>query len=125
MSLIILFTLVLINLCRPFYVTSNFPWAVVEGKIMTWNVHVGYCVLYFIHLDSYSRVWDMSLSVSKRGFGFSPLSIRIIRVVGVSTVVRSGGYFPNWVRAGISLPLVIISNIISSASIIPLLIVGH
>ena len=55
----------------------------------------------------------------------SYLSTKIVCVKRGLTVVRSFGDFSNWVRSGISLPLVIFSNSIYSASRIIILIVDN
>ena len=61
------------------------------------------------------------MSGSERGSRPSSLYIRIIFVGVGPTVVRSWGGLSNWVRAGIIIPLIIISgNILSASSIPPL-----
>ena len=55
----------------------------------------------------------------------SYLSTKIVCVKRGPTVVRSFGDFSIWVRSGISLPLVIFSNSIYSASRIIILIVDN
>ena len=95
----------------------------VEGEIMTWSVPVDYCVLCYVHIGYHARACYRSLLDSESGFGSSSISIRRIIVVMGPTVVRSWVSSSNSVRYGISIPLVIISSNISSASSIPLMVV--
>ena len=57
-----------------------------------------------------------------RGYGLSSLSTKLVHLRGGTTVVWSCGDLSNWVRAGISHTLVILSNRILSESRIFILI---
>ena len=71
------------------------------------------CFNGFPHMDSRAWSWERLGLGSERGFGFSSISMKIVHMIGVPTVVRSCGDLSNWARAGIGLPLVILSNLFS------------
>ena len=96
-------------------------WSKLKSWCGLWRWGTVSCI--FLHMGSHPWVWDRSLLGSKMGFGSSSLSISIVCVGGSPKVVRIWMALSNWLRAGISIPLVILYSSILLASSILLLIV--